>query len=180
VFPALACAHGLQAVLAPEGVGCSASHWAAADASLPEATAEAVCTMLSTALADSDEARQQLCHERFFEIAIENEGIAAASKHLNVVRALNKSNHEEMLEQAKKTGRAPDRKAPKKVSEKDKLAAERLWDESIGAERCFSLGLLDRCSLDGEEPNVLLLHLLRIALSNHGSSPTGLINWGRN
>ena len=91
-FPALACAHGLQATLAPEGVGCSASHWAAADASLPEATAEAVCTMLSTALADSDEARQQLCHERFFEIAIENEGIAAASKHLNVVRALNKGN----------------------------------------------------------------------------------------
>ena len=178
-FPALACAHGLQATLAPEGVGCSASHWAAADASLPEATAEAVCTMLSTALADSDEARQQLCHERFFEIAIENEGIAAASKHLNVVRALNKSNHEEMLEQAKKTGRAPDRKAPKKVSEKDKLAAERLRDESVGAKRCFSLGLLDRCSLDGEEPNVLLLHLLRIALSNHGSNSTGLINWGQ-
>ena len=180
-FPALALAHGLHAPTIDQELDDAASqadHWAAADESLPEATAEAVCQMLSTALSDADEARQQRCHERLFQIAIENQGISVASKYLNKVRQRNKSEHEEMVQKAEEAGSVPERKAAKQISSKDKEEAQRLRSESMQSKRCFSLGLLERCSFNGKEPNVLLSQLLRVSLSNHGNQPAGHIRWG--
>ena len=180
-FPALALAHGLHAPTTDQELDDAASqsdHWAAADESLPEAAAEAVCQMLSTALSDADEVRQQRCHERLFHIAIENEGISVASKHLNKVRQRNKSEHEKMVQEAEEADFAPERKAAKQISAKDKEGAQRLRSESMQSKRCFSLGLLERCSLNGKGPNVLLSQLLRVSLSNHGSQPAGGIKWG--
>jgi hypothetical protein len=173
-FPALADKHKLV-------VECGAdaedtSHWAAADELIQLGVADAatVCRLLSTALADGDERRQLLCHQRLFRIAIESGAVDAANKHLNPVRKQNKADFRAMVERCKGLGIAPERKAAKKVSAEDKRVAEKLRADSVNAKRCFSLGFLESCGLEGSSPNPALSQLLRVA----ESSRLGPIKWG--
>jgi hypothetical protein len=175
-FPATAAKYGL---CRPTTVAVG-PHWQAADEVLGQATAEAVCQFLGTALADKGEARQQQCHERLFRLAIQAAGNEAAEGHLKKVRAQNKVEHEDMLKRAAAAGKAPERESARKVTTDDKRVAEIIRQDSAKSKQCFSLGLIEECRLGEPEENAMLSQLVRLALSGHSSNPqsTCLVQWG--
>jgi len=172
-FPALAEAHKLHWSCIDDGADVE-SHWSAADEMLVVANAEDVCTFLSTALVEGDVRRQQRCHERLFEIAIEMKAADVETKYLNSVREKNAKEFDEMKRKSQETGQPMTRRAKKNVGDGDTKEASRLKQECIDEKRVFTLGLLESCKLDDLQPNTFLSQLLRIALS----SRLGEIKWG--
>ena len=176
-FPALATKHGL--LLSPitnddDDDPSSTSHWSAADEMPKVAAAEDVCQFLSTALVECDLDRQQLCHERLLEIAIERKVADAEIRHLNSVRKRNDQEFAEMQRVSEETGQPMPRKGKKHVTAAETMGASKLREACIDNKEVFTLGLLEQCELDALVPNNFLSQLLRIALT----SSFGEINWG--
>ena len=138
------------------------------------AAAEDVCQFLSTALVECDLDRQQLCHERLFEIAIERKAADVEIKHLNSIRKRNDQEFAEMQRVSEETGLPMPRKGKKHVTAVETMGASKLREACIDNKEVFTLGLLEQCELDALVPNNFLSQLLRIALS----SSLGEINWG--
>ena len=141
---------------------------------------EAVISILSIAIANGDWPRQQFCHERLFQLAIFQAGKEATAEHVESICAELYAQLEARQEEARRNkAEVPTRR--KNLPKSAHTDAAAIQQHSIENKKCNTLGLRERCGVDGDgEPNGILSQLVRIAQTRDHGSDTGLvpIKWG--
>jgi hypothetical protein len=120
--------------------------------------------LLSVAVAERDEARQQFLHERLFQLAVLQTGEAIEKEHLQGVKRRNDADYEERMLAAQAEGRPTSGVSRRAQRKADKVEASRLKAKSISDRECFTLGFKEECGFnDAGLPNAFLRQVLRVA-----------------
>ena len=134
--------------------------------------------LLSVAIAEADEPRQQFLHQRLFQLAILHTAEAVEKQHLEEVKRRNDAEYQERLAAARAEGKSTDGVSRRAQRKPDKVEAVRLKAKSIADRQCHTLGFKEKCGLDEAGlPNAFLQQVLRVA--QVGTNPACReIAWG--
>jgi len=164
-FPELAAAEGFDQIQA-------------SDEDVVQFDADGVIELLSQAVAEGDEPRQQFAHERLFTLSIYKTAKRVETEFIEAATALLILEHTAEKDAARSRGQ-PVPKKRKSIKEPVRTEAAALKAQAIKDKQCNTLGLREDCAMIDGTPNETLSQLLRIAKTSTTelASPDPIL-WG--
>ena len=121
-----------------------------------------IIEILSIAIADGDQDRQQFAHERLFQVSILENAKKVEAEHMEAAIAVLYQEFEAKKAAARLAG-TPLPKKRQSVKPTVQIAATALRAQVMSEKRCNTLQLREGCLVVDVKPNELLSQLLRIA-----------------
>ena len=151
-FPALAALEGFGGV-------------EASDADVVQSGAEENIAILSVAVAEADEDRQQFCHERLFKNSIHNAAQQVEAENIEAATSKLVAEHQANKAAARLAGR-PVPRSRQRLGKEVHTSAAKIRADALKAKRCNTLQLREGCCMIDGKPNAMLDQLLRVAKSS--------------